>query len=602
MKTRLAIIVMLNVICCIGMYAKSTMEMLINKEWYEIDMKKFEIREGYYIKYTGTQRMTVGADENGNTKARIQQYYLSNEKTEIFDHDKVGKNRDGKYLILQGKKHIGYTDAVCMELYQLDDMNMRIVDTRHDASQQHCYVISPEMAGLEKEEEHGTVISTQDLLVGKMWYEVDLKTRKRLRTEVKYEKDGMALFCTMAENYKRELPDWQMREFYLSDNIEYEFDHSRIGDRENGMYLVVKEKGTDGKWYAANYDITTLSANRLVLDCVYPQNVPTRIFMTRSALEASNRTSAKPQQWQLTENVWHRLDTLGDKRVSVTERFNDTQLTRVFPIIKNGIRDTLVITNSYYLSNDMDSVFDFRKVGKTAEGDYLVANERTTDGDRMAVNYMIDYLDTKNMILSTVIDSVEHVLAYERELSTYEQEQILADKQDSIKGKTTLDRLSGRQWRFAKKPYATMSKWHRWYFTDSLWAEVDFVYDEFKKEWNASVKSREFYVADWVDQNFDGRQMTKKYENGKYINFYSYQKYGILVSKAPTRVDSNEPIPGFRDLIAKVTAKRSYCYEIKYLSDFLFVYHTVPIEFNPQNKIWEVPPKYRIFQYTLRSD
>ena len=43
--------------------AKSTMELLINKEWYEIDIKQFQIHENYYIKYTGTQRMTVGSDE-----------------------------------------------------------------------------------------------------------------------------------------------------------------------------------------------------------------------------------------------------------------------------------------------------------------------------------------------------------------------------------------------------------------------------------------------------------------------------------------------------------------------------------------------------------
>ena len=573
MRNRFALIIVVFLLASImHIEAKSTMEKLINKEWYEIDIKQFQIRENYYIKFTGTQRMTVGADEEGNTKMRVQYYYLSNEKDEIFDDRKVGKNRNGKYLIIQGAKRQGYTEAVCMELFQLDDMNMRVGDSRQGNAKQHCYVINPEQAGLEKEE--GTVISTESLLVGKMWYEVDIKTGKRKRTEVKYEKDGIALFCTMAENYKRELPDWQMREFYFSDNIEREFDHSKIGDRENGIYLVVKEKGKNGKWYAANYDITTLSANRLVLDCVYPQGIPTRIFMTRYGIETSHKTYQKPQQWQLTENVWHRLDSAGNKRISVTERFDKINITRTYPVIKDGIRDTIEISNPYYLSNTIDSEFNFDKVGRTVEGDYVVVNERTTDGDRMSVSYKVDYIDGKNMILSTVLDSVENVLAYERDLSKAEIDRDKADKLDSIKVKTTLDRLSGRQWRFSKKPYPEMSKWHRWYFTDSLWAEVDFVYDEFKKVWNASIKTREFYLSDYAHHNFNVQQLDKKYEGGRFINFYRDTKRLIYVP-CPVVIMYNGSPPTVmprRRLYIKESAKNSYSHEIRYLTDWVFIY------------------------------
>ncbi|MBQ4918000.1 MAG: hypothetical protein IIU72_08575, partial [Muribaculaceae bacterium] len=481
MRHRLALIISVFLFASImHIEAKSTMEMLINKEWYEIDLSKMQTRHDFYIKFTGTQRFTVGADEDGNTKARVQSYYLSNEKTDIFDDTKVGKRRNGKYIVLQGKKHGSYTDAVCMELYQLDDMNMRMGNSRQGVAQQHCYVVDSKYADLTDNDpsDDGTIISTRDLLIDKMWYEVDLKTGKRKRTEVRYEKDGMALFCTMAENYKSELPDWQMREFYFSDNIEREFKHSKIGDRVNGIYLVVKERGADGKWFAANYDISTLSANRLVLDCVYPQGMPTRVFMTRSGIETSHRNIQKAQQWQLTENVWHRLDSTGTKRILFTEKFDNINVTRTFSTIKNGVRDTFELSNPYYFSNTEDSIFNFDKVGRATEGDYIVVNERTTGEGRMAMSYKVDYLDNKNMLLSAMLDSVEHVIAYERDLSQEEQERVLANRQDSIKGKTTLDRLSGRQWRFAKKPYPTMSKWHRWYFTDSLWADVDFVYDE----------------------------------------------------------------------------------------------------------------------------
>ena len=84
--------------------AESTMELLINKEWYEINLKKMETRDDYYVKFTGTQRLIVGTDEKGNTKMRVQKYYLSNKYAEEFDSTQVGKNRNGKYLVLSGKK------------------------------------------------------------------------------------------------------------------------------------------------------------------------------------------------------------------------------------------------------------------------------------------------------------------------------------------------------------------------------------------------------------------------------------------------------------------------------------------------------------------
>ena len=138
-KLRLMILVVL-VFAIFSIEAKSTMELLINKEWYEVDLSQMQIREDYYVKFTGTQRLTIGLDQDGNTKMRVQEYYLSDEETEIFDETKVGSRRKGKYLILKGKKHRGYIDAVCMELYQLNDMNLRMGDFKNDQSQQHCFV------------------------------------------------------------------------------------------------------------------------------------------------------------------------------------------------------------------------------------------------------------------------------------------------------------------------------------------------------------------------------------------------------------------------------------------------------------------------------
>ena len=65
--------------------AKSTMELLINKDWHEFDFGSMTTRNDYYVRYTGTQRMIVGADSLGNQKVRVQKYYcLIDMKTSLI--------------------------------------------------------------------------------------------------------------------------------------------------------------------------------------------------------------------------------------------------------------------------------------------------------------------------------------------------------------------------------------------------------------------------------------------------------------------------------------------------------------------------------------
>ena len=68
--------------------AKSTMELLINKDWHELDITSMKAKESY-VRFTGTQRMIVSADSAGNTIAKAQRYYLSNRYEDTFDSTKV---------------------------------------------------------------------------------------------------------------------------------------------------------------------------------------------------------------------------------------------------------------------------------------------------------------------------------------------------------------------------------------------------------------------------------------------------------------------------------------------------------------------------------
>ena len=105
MKGKQLFLILVAMVCfAFCAYAETAMELLINKEWYEVDLSKMKTRDDYYVKFTGTQRLIVGLDQDGNTKMRVQEYYLSKNKTEYFDSTQVGKHKDGKYLILRGKK------------------------------------------------------------------------------------------------------------------------------------------------------------------------------------------------------------------------------------------------------------------------------------------------------------------------------------------------------------------------------------------------------------------------------------------------------------------------------------------------------------------
>lgn len=568
--------------------AKSIMEQLINKDWHELDLTNLNTRKDYYIKFTGTQRMIVGEDSLGNVKARVQKYYLSDKKTNHFDETQIGKQRNGKYIVVLS----GNGEAICYEITKISEDVLNISDLSRNNKQQ--YFLSETESSSDNESEYairGTVITSQELLTGKTWYEIDVKSGKKLRTEMLYDKGGMVLSCVFAENPKRELPEWLMREYYFSDNIETEFKHSKIGDRKNGIYLVVKEKDRNGEWYAANYDISTLSANRLVLDCVYPKGIPSRTFMTREGLEQSDKVRRKPQQWQLTENVWYRLDTATMQRDRVKVRFDDTKMRRSYPTIVDGVRTVREVDCVYYLSNTADTVFEHSKVGNTPEGDYLIVNEPFGNEERRISSYRIDFLDKKNMVLTQNHDSLLTITAYERDRSEEEQEREVAEEAEAKRKRTTLDFLTGRQWRFDKLPNPKMSKWERFYFTDSLYASVNFIYDPINQVWDNRISYYEYYLSESAHQNFSYGELKKKHENGMFICFYKMQPVSVILEEGLQRS---------RILKIKEKFKRTFAYEIRFLSEYMLIYDTVPIEFDPR-----ATGRVRrgiIYQYKLRCD
>ena len=602
----LSIVLFASIVFCIE--AKSTMEQLINKEWYEFDFSNLSAKDSYYIKFTGTQRMIVGQDQEGNAKARVQRYYLSAEPVEKFDDTKVGKVRDGEYIVFPPRNDKDV--AICLKINSLSDETLETEDITAPNHKKIHYITSINTTEGKDEENtlKGNVISTLDLLAGKQWHEIDEKTGKKLRTELTFDRLNCVTRCIMGENPKRTIPDWQMREFYFSDNIETEFDHSKIGDRINGIYLVVKEKNKDGAWYVANYDISTLSANRLVLNCVYPKGVPTQVFVSKQGLKEAMGKRRKPQQWQLTENVWYRLDTATLKRGRFTERFDKNKVTRSYPVIVDGVRSTRTVESVYYMSNKADTVFDHTQVGKTLEGDYIVVNEHAGNEERKAVSYRIEYLQDSNMIVSREVGGGEVIIAYDRDRSEAERANAETARQDPIRGKTTLDYLSGRQWRLINYPnsklfipYLKMTERQRWYFTDSLWVAANFNYDIFNREWVTTLTLQEYYISKVAHHNFNRKELKKKNEIGRFINYYKMVRYKKGLQRPPVMPNNPmRPIPGHRGLNAIVSAMRTYAFEILFLSEDITICKTVPIIFDPNQS--GITSTDRVVQFFLRND
>ena len=503
--------------------AKSTMELLINKDWHEFDISTMQTQKGYYIRFTGTQRMIVGVDSEGNTKARIQKYYLSNRYEETFDSTKIGKKKKGNYIIIQNLNDIN-GNVLCLEITELNENVLRIQDLSNPFAEQKYY-----HTGLERSQIQGNVISTLDLLMNKIWFQVDPITCEYLNVEHQYGDEGEFVRCVMPENRRTQYPQWMLREFYFSDTIVTKFNRKRVGKRINGRYLVVNELDNDGNWQVATYDITTLSANRLELECVYPKGYATQMFVSSLYSKNAEHAKRKPQQAELMKDDWYRLDTTTFKRSRYIERYNKTHVTRIVPIYSGGDTIELKKIYEYYMSNQPETEFDWSKKGKTSEGDYIVVNEQDLTGKWQAVNYRVELLSGGNLVTVKEVPGDTIIQAYERDLSEEEKlklayQQKLENGADTIKEKTVMDMLVGKQWRCLSLNYKKRNDIHSKYFTETKM--VGPIFYKVDGGWITEIRSWDYKLSDCIDRDFNYKDQAKKRKNGKYINYCGYYVVG----------------------------------------------------------------------------
>ena len=522
--------------------AKSTMELLINKDWHEFDVKIMDIRKDCYYRFTGTQRIIVGNSQNGEQKARVQKYYLSNKIEEFFDTTQVGKNKNGNYIIIQSSRN----KSICYKIIKTSEDVIQIEDVLNPRIKRNFIAeLIEEDNDIDKK---GDVITTQELLEGKTWFLLDAETRQRTKEELFFKDNGTVVKCILPNNRKSGIPSWVLSEYYFSDTIVTKFDRKNVGSRKNGIYLVLNETELEtNEWQTITYDIATLSDNKLVLEQVYPYG-EIKVYENNNINGLERKVKSKPQQIHLIENIWYNIDTLSWQRNGYTEYFDKTHVTRCF----KARTDDRSIQNKkiyeYYMSNQPETVFDKKWKNRNLEGDYLIVNEPNGNGGWHAVSYKIYLLNNSNFVIEPCNKANGNIMIFERDRK--EKKQDFNEVKDSVLVGSTLDFLSGKQWRAIKADY-------KYYYKRRSPECVYFnaykrITPEFKAteggystellEWNC-------YIGTYDDHNFSYGNLQKGNENGKYLNIGRVDKNGI---------------------------KKSLPFKILYLSENLLIYEEIP--------------------------
>lgn len=547
--------------------AKSTMELLINKDWHEFDVKIMDIKKDCYYRFTGTQRMIVGNSQDGEQKARIQKYYLSNKIEEIFDTTQVGKKRNGNYIVIQSLRN----KSICYKITKIDEDVIQIEDVLNPKIKRNFIAeLIEKNIDIDKK---GEVITTQELLEGKTWFLLDAETRQRTKEELFFKDNGTVVNCKIPDNRKKGIPEWTLREYYFSDTVVTKFERKKVGSRRNGVYLVVNEKEFgSNEWQTITYDIATLSDNKLVLEQVYPYG-EVKVYENNNVKGLESKVKSKPQQIQLIENIWYNIDTLSWQRNEYTEYFDKTHVTRCFKTKNDDENIQNKKIYEYYMSNQPETVFDKKRKNRNLEGDYLIVNEPNGNGGWHAVSYKIYLLNKSNFVIEPCNKANGDIMIFERDKKVKKQN--FEEIKDSVLVGSTLDLLSGKQWRAIKADYK--------YYYKRIPPECVYfnaykrITPEFKAtkggystellEWNC-------YIGTYDDHNFSYGNLQKGNENGTYLNMGGTQKNGI---------------------------KKSLPFKILYLSENLLIYDEVPeirLDSNG-NPIFDIGPPPPIRRFTF---
>ena len=131
-----------------------------------------------------------------------------------------------------------------------------------------------------------------ELLVNKIWFQIDENTGTRLNTEHYYNLSGEQTVTTMHKNRNEEFPIVVDNRFYVSDSIVSNFDKSK---NNTGQYLITEER-INNKKQTCCYKIEELTEQLLVISRVHPTKENRKVFVIKSLL-----TRVNPQKQSIKE-------------------------------------------------------------------------------------------------------------------------------------------------------------------------------------------------------------------------------------------------------------------------------------------------------------
>ena len=126
-----------------------------------------------------------------------------------------------------------------------------------------------------------------ELLINKIWFQIDENNGNRLNEEHYYTPSGEQTVTIMNENRTMNFPIIEENKFYLSDTIVSHFEKSKISTHNNGNYFII-EKKVDNKKQTYCYKIEELTEQRLVISCVLPTKENRKVFVVKSLLSKDN--------------------------------------------------------------------------------------------------------------------------------------------------------------------------------------------------------------------------------------------------------------------------------------------------------------------------
>lgn len=344
--------------------AQSVMELLVNKDWREVNNATRLIYSDTVVCYTGTQRMEVCLLRNNNVRVKMQEYYLSDSMVQAFDTAQVGKHKNGKYIVFREIKGVD-KETHCARITGLSDFTHEIIMERDDSVLTKKFVTGFKNLKIES----GEMIN-RDLLLSKTWCEIDVKTGLAMNSQEVFM-GNVVLKSTFTGDRFTVAPLWSVSEYCFSDTIVKNYNIKLAPEFSYGKYLVINEMGEKYRKKPVSYTISKLDEDTLELRCVSHPERGKRLFLkSRYAESLEQDTTVKRSVMDaIAGRHWYFMN-----KGKVTDF---VYITRNY-IITSDIHYVKHIgwivgesTGEYYLAKNTKGKFDKCKVGKVEDGTHI---------------------------------------------------------------------------------------------------------------------------------------------------------------------------------------------------------------------------------------